>query len=167
MAIAIMVSTFGCINGLILAGPRVCYSMAHDGLFPKRAGELNARRVPGWSLLIQGIWSAALVLPRTYNTETHAYGSLYSNLLDYIISAALLFYALTIAGVFRLRIKRPDMPRPYRAWGYPLVPIVYVAGAATILACLFVYRPATTWPGLLIVAIGVPIYLLMRARTAR
>ena len=167
MAIAIMVSTFGCINGLILAGPRVCYSMAHDGLFPKKAGELNARRVPGWSLLIQGLWSAALVLPRTYNPETHAYGSLYSNLLDYIISAALLFYALTIAGVFRLRIKQPDTPRPYRAWGYPVVPIVYIAGAAAILACLFLYRAATTWPGLLIVAIGVPVYFFVRARTAQ
>jgi basic amino acid/polyamine antiporter, APA family len=166
MAIAIMLSTFGCINGLILAGPRVCYSMAHDGLFPKKAGELNARRVPGWSL-IQGLWSAALVLPRTYNPETHAYGSLYSNLLDYIISAALLFYAVTIAGVFRLRIKRPDTPRPYRAWGYPVVPIVYIGGAAAILACLFLYRPATTWPGLLIVGIGVPVYFLVRARAAR
>jgi APA family basic amino acid/polyamine antiporter len=164
MAVAIMISTFGCINGLILAGPRVCYSMAQDGLFPKRAGELNARHVPGWSLLIQGIWSAALVLPRTYNTETHAYGSLYSNLLDYIISAALLFYALTIAGVFRLRFKQPDTPRPYRAWGFPFVPILYIAGATAILACLFLYRPATTWPGLLIVAIGVPIYFLMRER---
>lgn len=167
MAIAIMISTFGCINGLILAGPRVCYSMAQDGLFPKRAGELNARHVPGWSLLIQGIWAAALVLPRTYNTETHAYGSLYSNLLDYIISAALLFYALTIAGVFRLRIKQPDTPRPYRAWGYPFVPILYIAGAAAILACLFLYRPAATWPGLLIVAIGVPIYFLVRGRATR
>jgi len=165
MAIAIMVSTFGCINGLILAGPRVCYSMAHDGLFPKRAGKLNARRVPGWSLLIQGIWSAALVLPRTYSTETHAYGSLYSNLLDYIISAALLFYALTIVGVIRLRVKQPGTLRPYRAWGYPLVPIVYIVGASAILVCLFLYRPATTWPGLLIVAVGVPVYFLMPMRT--
>ncbi len=162
MAIAIMVSTFGCINGLILAGPRVCYSMAQDGLFPRKAGELNAQHVPGWSLLIQGIWAAALVLPRTYNARTHAYGSLYSNLLDYIISAALLFYVLTIAAVFRLRIKRPGAARPYRAVGYPIVPIVYIAGATAILVCLFLFRPATTWPGLLIVAIGVPVYFWMR-----
>jgi basic amino acid/polyamine antiporter, APA family len=164
MAVAIMISTFGCINALILAGPRVCYSMAQDGLFPKRAGELNTRRVPGWSLLIQGLWSIALVLPRTYNTEKHAYGSLYNDLLDGIISAALIFYALTIAGVLRLRITQPGTPRPYRAWGYPLVPIVYIAGASVILVCLFIYRPATTWPGLLIVALGVPVYVLFKKR---
>lgn len=164
MAAAIMISTFGCMNALILAGPRVYYSMAQDRLFPRAAGTLNRARVPGWSLLIQGIWSAALVLPRTYNPETRSYGSLYSNLLDYVISAALIFYILTIAGVIRLRIKRPDARRPYRALGYPVVPLIYILGAAAILYCLFAYRPTTTWPGLLIVLCGVPVYWLTKAR---
>lgn len=159
MAGAIMISTFGCINGLVLAGPRVFHSMAHDGLFPKRAGRLNRARVPGWSLILQGIWAAFLVLPRTYNTATHAYGNLYSNLLDYVISAALLFYILTIAGVLRLRFTRPNASRPYRAWGYPVIPLIYIVGASAILACLFVFRSSTTWPGLVIVLCGVPVYL--------
>ncbi|MGH9618413.1 MAG: APC family permease [Bryobacteraceae bacterium] len=162
MAAAIMVSTFGCMNGLILAGPRVYYSMAQDRLFPKPAGRLNRARVPGWSLLLQGIWSAALVLPRTYDPVTHTYGNLYSNLLDYVISAALIFYVLTIAGIIRLRWRRPDAPRPHRAWGYPVVPLIYILGALAILCCLFAYRPASTWPGLIIVACGVPVYLLTR-----
>lgn len=166
MAIAIMISTFGCMNALILAGPRVYYSMAQDGLFPRAAGTLNRARVPGWSLLLQGIWSAALVLPRTYNVEAHTYGSLYSNLLDYVISAALIFYVLTIAGIIRLRIKAPDSPRPYRTWGYPLVPFIYIVGGTAILVCLFAFRPATTWPGLLIVLCGVPVYwFTKRTRT--
>jgi APA family basic amino acid/polyamine antiporter len=164
MAVAIMISTFGCMNGLILAGPRVYYSMAQDGLFPPAAGTLNRARVPGWSLLLQGIWSAVLVLPRTYNIETNAYGSLYSNLLDYVISVALIFYVLTIAGVIRLRIKHADAPRPYKTWGYPLVPFIYIVGGTAILVCLFVFRPATTWPGLLIVLCGVPVYWFTRTR---
>lgn len=167
MAAAIMISTFGCMNALILAGPRVYYSMAQDGLFPKAAGSLNRARVPGWSLLLQGIWSAALVLPRTYNTQTHTYGSLYSNLLDYVISAALIFYVLTIAGVIRLRAKRPLADRPYRAWGYPVVPLVYIVGGTVVLVCLFAFRPATTWPGLLIVLCGVPVYWIVGAGHAR
>jgi basic amino acid/polyamine antiporter, APA family len=166
MAAAIMISTFGCMNALILAGPRVYYSMARDGLFPQSAGNLNRARVPGWSLMIQGVWASLLVLPRTYNTATHTYGSLYSNLLDYVISAALIFYVLAIAGVIRLRIVRPHAPRPYRAFGYPIVPLLYIAGGCAVLACLFAYRPATTWPGLLIVLCGLPIYFLMR-RTPR
>jgi APA family basic amino acid/polyamine antiporter len=158
MAAAIMISTFGCMNALILAGPRVYYSMAQDGLFPRAAGELNRAHVPGWSLWIQGVWSSLLVLPRTYNPETHTYGSLYSNLLDYVISAALIFYILTIAGVIRLRIMRPDLPRPYKAWGYPVIPVIYIVGSAAVLFCLFAYRSATTWPGLLIVVCGMPVY---------
>ena len=164
MAIAIMISTFGCINSLVLAGPRVYYSMAEDGLFLKPAAKLNSARVPGWSLLVQGIWSAALVLPRTYHSTTREYGNLYSNLLDYVISAALIFYILTIIGVIRLRRVRPDAIRPYRAWGYPLVPIVYIAGASAVLLCLFAFRPATTWPGLLIVLCGAPVYAITRRR---
>ena len=108
--------------------------------------------------MLQGLWAALLVLPRTYDPATGRYGNLYSNLLDYVISAALIFYILTIAGVFRLRATRPDAERPYRAFGYPVVPALYIAGAATILLVLFVYRTATTWPGLVIVLLGVPVY---------
>ena len=117
-----------------------------------------------WSraLLFQAAWTAFLVLPRTYNTETRAYGNLYGNLLDYVVSAALMFYILTIAGVFVLRKRRPDAERPYRAFGYPVVPALYIAGAAVILGLLFVYRSSTTFPGLVIVLIGVPVYLLFR-----
>jgi APA family basic amino acid/polyamine antiporter len=164
MAIAIMVSTFGTVNAMTLAGARVYYAMAHDGLFFQRAGRLNRARVPGWGLAIQGIWTVFLVLPRTFNPVTGQYGNLYSNLLDYVISAALLFYILTIAGVIRLHTTRPDAARPYRVWGYPWLPLLYIAGASVIVVALFVYRPATTWPGLAIVAAGVPIYLAMRWR---
>jgi APA family basic amino acid/polyamine antiporter len=166
MAAAIMVSTIGCVNALTLAGARTYYAMSRDGLFFRAVGQLNKARVPAVSLLIQGLWAAFLVLPRTYDTATKTYGNLYSNLLEYIISAALIFYILTIAGVFRLRIKRPDAERPYRAFGYPLVPILYIVGATAILVMLFTYRPATTWPGLVIVILGVPIYFLL-ARSAR
>jgi basic amino acid/polyamine antiporter, APA family len=164
MAIAIMVSTFGTVNAMTLAGARVFYAMAHDGLFFRRAGTLNRARVPGWGLAIQGIWTVFLVLPRTWNPITKQYGNLYSNLLDYVISAALLFYILTIGGVIRLRIKRPDANRPYRVWGYPWLPLLYIAGGSVIVVVLFVYRPATTWPGLAIVAAGVPIHAAMRWR---
>ena len=164
MAIGIMVSTFGCNNGLILAGARAYYAMARDGLFFRAAGTLNGAKVPAWALVLQGIWAGFLVLPRTYDSATHAYGNLYSNLLDYVISAALIFYILTIAGVFRLRHTRPDADRPYRAFGYPLVPALYIGGAATILATLFVYRTATTWPGLIIVLLGVPVYFAWKPR---
>ena len=164
MAVAIMISTFGCNNGLILAGARAYYAMAKDGLFFAQAGKLNAARVPSWALVIQGAWAAFLVLPRTYNPQTKVYGNLYSNLLDYVISAALLFYILTIAGIFRLRATRPDAERPYKAFGYPLVPALYILGAATILGVLFVYRPATTWPGLGIVLLGLPVYFAIARR---
>jgi APA family basic amino acid/polyamine antiporter len=164
MAVAIMISTFGCNNGLILAGARASYAMARDGLFFRPAARLNAAKVPAWALVLQGVWSAFLVLPRTYNAATRTYGNLYSNLLDYVISAALIFYILTIAGVFRLRRTRPTVDRPYRAFGYPIVPALYIVGAATILAVLFIYRTATTWPGLIIVLLGVPVYLAWRPR---
>ena len=158
MAVAIMISTFGCVNSLVLAGPRAYYAMAKDKLFFAPAGVLNKARVPGWSLLVQGLWAAFLVLPRTYDTATQKYGNLYSNLLDYVISAALIFYILTIAGVIRLRQTRPDLERPYKVPGYPLVPIFYIVGAATVLVMLFAYRPATTWPGLVIVIAGALVY---------
>jgi APA family basic amino acid/polyamine antiporter len=163
MAVAIMISTFGCINSLVLAGSRAYYAMAHDRLFFAPAGRLNRARVPGWSLLAQGIWAAALVLPRTFDPATSRYGNVYSNLLDYVISAALIFYILTIAGLFRLRATRPAADRPYKAPGYPVVPAAYILGATVVVLCLFIYRPYTTRPGLLIVACGVPIYWLRPA----
>ena len=167
MAVAIMVSTFGCNNGLILAGARAYWAMARDGLFFKSSGQLNDKHVPAWGLVIQGIWASALVLPRTVTgvdpvTGQAKYGSLYNDLLVYVISAALIFYILTIAGIFRLRSTRPGAERPYRAFGYPIVPALYIIGAAVILGVLFVYQTATTWPGLIIIATGVPVYFIWR-----
>src|SRR5207244_4506123 len=115
-------------------------------------------------LLFQGLWAVLLVLLRTYDPATRAYGNLYNNLLDYVISAALIFYILTIGGIFRLRSSRPDAERPYRAFGYPFVPALYIAGAAAILLVLFIYRPATTWPGLVIVLLGVPVYFAWKPK---
>ncbi len=166
MAAAIMVSTFGTVNALTLAGARACYAIARDGLFFPQAGRLNRANVPGWALGIQCVWSVLLVLPRTVNPATLAYGNLYSDLLDYVISAALFFYILTIAGVFRLRRTRPNAERPYKAWGYPVLPALYIAGATIILLALFAYRSDTTWPGLVIVALGVPVYVLLRRGAA-
>jgi len=163
MAGAILVSTFGCINGMVLSGSRAYYAMARDGLFFARAAVVNHARVPGSALSMQGLWSALLVLPRTYNPETKAYGNLYSDLLDYVISAALLFYILTIAGVFRLRSTQPDTLRPYRAFGYPLVPALYIVAAGAILGALVMYRASTTFPGIVIVALGVPVYFAFRS----
>ena len=164
MAVAIMISTFGCNNGLILAGARAYYAMARDGLFFRPAGTLNQARVPAFALLLQGIWAMFLILPRTYDPATRAYGNLYSNLLDYVISAALIFYILTVAAVFRLRQTRPDVPRPYRALGYPVLPALYIIGAVTILAILFIYRASTTWPGLVIVLLGLPAYFAWKKK---
>src|SRR5947208_5811192 len=169
MAIAIMISTFGCNNGLILAGARAYYAMARDGLFFRRVGELNKQHVPSWGLIIQGIWAGILVLPRTVKTDatgTITYGNLYGNLLDYVISAALIFYILTIIGIFVLRRKRPDAERPYKAFGYPIIPALYIVGASVILFVLFIYQPKTTWPGLLIVLLGVPVYFIWRKSNA-
>ena len=166
MAVAIMISTFGCCNGLILAGARVYYAMAQDGLFFKATARLNSKHVPAVALVLQGIWTALLVLPRTRNVDSATgavtYGNLYSNLLDYIIFAALIFYVLTIAGVFVLRRKRPEAERPYRALGYPILPALYIVGATAIMLVLLAYRVQTTWPGLVIVLTGVPIYFLWK-----
>jgi len=141
MAIAIMISTFGCINSLVLSGARAYYAMAQDKLFFPKAAQLNAAKVPGHSLWMQCAWAAFLVLPRTFDTATGKYGNLYGNLLDYIISAALIFYILTIAAVFRLRAKKPDAERPYRVPGYPVTPALYIAGATVVLLILAAYRP--------------------------
>jgi basic amino acid/polyamine antiporter, APA family len=176
MAVAIMISTFGCNNGLILAGARVYYAMARDGLFFKATGRLNARRVPAVGLLLQCVWTCLLVLPRTrlrdatgspkLDPATHLeqYGNLYSNLLDYVVFAVLIFYVLTILGLFILRRKRPDVERPYRAFGYPVVPALYVGVASAILLVLLFYKTETSWPGLLIVLAGVPAYFLWNRR---
>src|SRR6266700_1945574 len=161
MAVAIMISTFGCNNGLILAGARAYYAMARDGLFFRKSGELNHKHVPAWGLVVQGIWAAALVLPRTINADG-SFGSLYNDLLTYVISAALIFYILTILGIFVLRRKQPGANRPYKAFGYPIVPALYIIGAAVITLVLFIYQPAQTWPGLLIVGIGIPVYFIWR-----
>jgi len=166
MAVAIMISTFGCCNGLILAGARVYYAMAQDGVFFKSTGRLNARHVPAMALVLQGIWTAFLVLPRTRMIDSTSgavkYGNLYSDLLDYVVFAVLIFYVLTILGLFVLRRKRPDAERPYRAFGYPILPALYVIGATTIMLVLLAYKTQTTWPGLLIVLTGVPVYFLWR-----
>jgi APA family basic amino acid/polyamine antiporter len=166
MAVAIMVSTFGCCNGLILAGARVYYAMAQDGLFFKATARLNSKHVPATALVMQGIWTAVLVLPRTRTVDATSgavsYGNLYSNLLDYIIFAALIFYVLTIAAIFVLRRTRPAAERPYRALGYPILPGLYMVGATAIMLVLLAYRAQTTWPGLVIVLTGVPIYFLWK-----
>jgi basic amino acid/polyamine antiporter, APA family len=167
IAIAIMIAAFGCMNALILSGARAYYAMSLDGLFFKRASALNRADVPGPALIMQAAWAGVLLTVRTYQPATGTYGNLYSNLLDYIISAALIFYILTIAGVFRLRKLRPDAERPYKAFGYPWVPMVYLISAVVILAVLFLYRTATTIPGVVIVLIGIPVYFGFRSRTQR
>ncbi len=162
IAIAIMISAFGCINGLILSGARAYFAMAKDGLFFPNAARVNKAQVPGAALLMQGAWGVFLILVRTHDPVTQTYGNLYSNLLEYVISAALMFYILTIAGIFRLRVSRPEAERPYKAFGYPVVPALYLASAGVILVFLFIYRPATTFPGLLIVVLGVPVYIFFK-----
>jgi basic amino acid/polyamine antiporter, APA family len=176
MAIAIMISTFGCDNGLILSGARVYYAMARDGLFFKSTGALNARSVPAVGLVLQGVWTCLLVLPRTRLHESSGalkldpttglgqYGNLYSDLLDYVIFAVLIFYVLTIVGLFILRRKQPNAERPYRAFGYPIVPALYILTATAIALVLLVYRTNTSLPGLVIVLSGVPVYLFWRSR---
>ena len=164
MASAILVSTFGCVNGLILAGARAYYAMARDRVFFAKAGTLNAAKVPSWGLWLQGAWAAFLVLPRTFNPATGTYANVYGPLLDYVISAALIFYILTIAGIFRLRATRPDADRPYKAFGYPVVPALYIVGALAILLVLFVYRPETSWRGLGIIVVGLPVYFAWQKR---
>jgi APA family basic amino acid/polyamine antiporter len=151
MAAAIMVSLFGCANGLVLMGARLYYAMARDGLFFRPAGLLNQRGVPAVGLLLQGTWASLLVFSGTYN-----------ELLDYVIFAALLFYVLTVAGLFVLRRKRPNAERPYRALGYPVLPALYVLLCAAIMLDLLVVKPEFTWPGLILVCTGLPVYWLWR-----
>jgi APA family basic amino acid/polyamine antiporter len=169
MAVAIIISTFGCNNGLILAGARVSYAMARDGLFFKSTGTLNKKGVPGSALVYQGIWITVLILLRTRHVNAAgavSYGNLYSDLLDYVVFSVLIFYALTIAGIFVLRVKRPNADRPYRAFGYPFIPLLYIVAALAIMIVLLLYKTQTAWPGLVIVVLGVPVYLLWSRRSA-
>jgi APA family basic amino acid/polyamine antiporter len=170
MACAIIISTFGCNNGLILAGSRVAYAMAKDGLFFRATGTLNSKGVPGTALVYQGIWISVLILLRTRKVDAAGvvtYGNLYSNLLDYVVFAALIFYVLTIMGVFVLRKKRPDAERPYRAFGYPLVPLLYIVLALAILFVLLFYKTETAGWSLVIVLLGLPVYWLWSRRRVR
>ncbi len=172
MAIAIIVSTFGCNNGLILAGARVYYAMANDGLFFKSTGRLNKNHVPAVALLLQCVWASLLVLPRTrsgkFTPEGYEdYGNLYGMLLDYVVFAVLIFYILTIIGLFILRQKRPDAERPYRAFGYPIIPAIYIIAATVISLVLLFYKPQTSLPGLAIVLSGVPVYFIWKNLSAK
>ncbi|MFH1224112.1 MAG: amino acid permease [Pseudomonadota bacterium] len=151
MAALIMVSTFGCSNGAVLSGARVYYAMAKDKLFFKKIGELNERNVPGFGLVTQAVWASLLCLSGSY-----------SDLLDYVIFAALLFYIMTVIGLFILRVKKPKAQRPYKTWGYPVLPALYLLMAAFISVCLLIYKPMYTWPGLGIVLLGVPVYYIWK-----
>jgi APA family basic amino acid/polyamine antiporter len=149
IAVMIMISTFGCNNGLILAGARVYYTMAQDGLFFKKTAVLNKNGVPAYALWIQCAWTCLLCLSGSYNA-----------LLTYVIFVVLIFYILTLVGIFILRRRQPSAPRPYKAFGFPVLPVVYCVLAAVITVCLFVFQPSTTWPGALIVVSGIPIYYI-------
>jgi basic amino acid/polyamine antiporter, APA family len=171
MAGAILVSTFGCNNGLILAGARVSYAMARDGLFFRSLARLNPRSVPGAALLAQGLWAAFLTLPRTVGadpaTGAVTYGNVYRQLLEYIVSADLVFYALMVGAVIRMRRAAPQIERPYRTWGYPVVPWVYIGLSTLVIVDLAVLAPATSGIGYLLVLTGVPVYLLWSRRSRR
>ena len=151
MAVLIMISTFGCNNGLILAGARVYYAMAKDNLFFKKVGGLNKNMVPSFGLLIQAVWASVLCLSGTYG-----------DLLDYVVFAVLIFYILTIVGIFILRRKRPDAERPYKAWGYPVVPAFYILIAFLICIDLLIYKTSNTYPGVIFVLLGIPVYYFWR-----
>jgi APA family basic amino acid/polyamine antiporter len=147
IALLIMVSTFGCINGMILAGSRVYYTMAKDKLFFKQVNQLNKNQVPSNALWIQCIWASILCLSGRYG-----------DLLDYVVFAVLIFYILTIIGIFRLRITQPNLDRPYKAFGYPWLPAIYIALASIMGVCLIIWKPNYTLPGLGIVLLGIPVY---------
>jgi basic amino acid/polyamine antiporter, APA family len=166
MAAAIMISTFGCNNGLILAGARVYYAMARDNLFFEKVGTTNRFHVPAFALVVQAIWTTLLTLPRTVtrSRETGAisFGNVYTQLLEYIVSADLVFYIMLVAAVMLLRRKSPAAERPYRAWGYPVVPILSIALAAGLILDLAYVAPGTSGIGILIVLTGVPVYFVWR-----
>jgi len=166
MAVAIIISTFGCNNGLILAGSRVSYAMAKDGLFFRATGKLNKHGVPGTALVFQGIWIAILIAARTRKPDG-TYGNLYGDLLNYVVFSVLIFYALTIAGIFVLRKKRPDADRPYKAFGYPIIPALYIVAASAIMLVLLLYQTQTALAGLVIVLLGLPVYWLWSRKGTR
>ncbi|HEY0376564.1 MAG TPA: amino acid permease [Pyrinomonadaceae bacterium] len=170
MAVAIMISTFGCNNGLILAGSRVYYAMARDRLFFSRVGTLNSNHVPAVALVAQGLWAALLTLPRTVTrdpkTGATAYGNVYTQLLEYIVSADLVFYALMVGAVVVMRRKAPSAERPYRTIGYPVVPIIYVLLAVLLVIDLAILKPKTSGIGYLLVLTGIPVYFIWRGRSA-
>ena len=156
MAGAILISTFGCANGMSLAGARVYYAMSQDGLFFKSVGKLHPRyKTPVAGLLVQAAWAIVLCVSGSYG-----------QLLDYIIFAVLVFYILTIVGLFVLRFKQPDAARPYKAWGYPLLPALYIAMAGWICIVLLRYKPQYTWPGLVLVLLGIPVFFLWSRRSS-
>jgi APA family basic amino acid/polyamine antiporter len=155
VAVCVMISTFGCNNGIIFSGARVYYAMAQDGVFFKKAGELNTKAVPGVGLAVQGIWSAALCLSGKYG-----------DLLDYVMFATVVFYVLNVFGIFIMRKRDPSAERPFRAPGYPYLQILYIAFAVAFCLNLLVYKPYYSWPGLIIVLLGVPVYYLWKRGTA-
>lgn len=162
MAAAILISTFGCVNGLILAGARVSYAMARDGLFFAPAARLNSRAVPAFALLAQGFWACLLTLPVTVAADAVAgsfkYGNLYNQLLEYIIPADLSFYCLMVGATLILRVRRPDLPRPFRAWLFPLPALIYIGLAGLLILDFVVLAPATSGIGCALVLAGVPVY---------
>ena len=153
IAVLLMISTFGCNNGLILSGARVYYTMAKDGLFLKKTGQLNKFSVPANGLWIQCCWACVLCLSGRYN-----------DLLAMVIFGVLIFYILTICGIFVLRIKQPDLPRPYKAFGYPVLPLVYIISATALALLLLVYESRYTLPGLAIILLGIPVYFLVKRK---
>jgi APA family basic amino acid/polyamine antiporter len=150
-----MVSTFGCNNGLIFSGARVYQTMANDGLFFKQAAKVNTNGVPAWALWAQCIWASVLCLSGKYG-----------DLLNYVVFTVMLFYILTIAGVIILRVKRPEIARTYKTPLYPFLPITYIILASLFCIGLLIYQPDYTWPGLIIVIMGIPVYYLFQGRNA-
>jgi APA family basic amino acid/polyamine antiporter len=154
MAILIMISTFGCNNGIVLAGGRLLYAMAKDGLFLPKAAFLNGNGVPGFALWVQGLWACVLCLSGKYG-----------ELLNYVTFASLLFYIVTISGLFVLRRKEPDTPRPYKAFLYPWLPGLYIVCASLFCINLLVFSPVYTIAGLGIVCLGIPVYLVVKQKS--
>lgn len=154
LAILIMISTFGCLNGMIISGARVYYTMAQDKLFFKTAASLNKKQVPAKALWLQAIWASLLCLSGKYG-----------DLLDYVVFAVLIFYIITIAGIFKLRIQQPEKERPYKAFGYPFLPAIYILLALTLCTALLIYKPEYTFPGLIIVLLGIPVFYFTQAKS--
>jgi APA family basic amino acid/polyamine antiporter len=155
MAGSILISMFGCLNGLVLSGARVYQRMAQDGLFYPGAARLNEHGVPAFGLWIQALWTCLLTLTGTYG-----------QLLDFVMLPTIAFYVFTVGGVFLLRWRQPDLERPVKVWGYPVVPALYILGATAIVGALFIHRPSYSWPGLILVALGWPVYLVVKPRVA-